>query len=364
MIIGTGPYVLSEFSTEGRLKFKRYEKFAGKAYLDGLSYVPLFTDNSALQAAWEQKQVDAFGPSTVQALNDLKERFKGKIQDVPSYSANPIIAGSFYIAAPPWNNENLMGAIFRAYDRRLLIQQFHGGRGAMSGSVPPTQAAFGLAEKELITLPGYLVDRDKENTEARKMWEAGGGPALGDVTLDIPDIFEGLYQAGAIITAMLNKNLGTNQFKAKVEPYSTITSKIVQQKYGNGNANIWYGWDTEVLDPEPTSFLIANYKSDQPFAKQTFGIKNDALDAVLTRLNTELDQARRKEMTKEAERMLLKAYGGGRPYSHVQITNNLYWNYYHPHEPASFNTAHLYPNSWIDPADPTYQGRPSDAGIV
>ncbi len=190
------------------------------------------------------------------------------------------------------------------------------------------------------------------------MWEAGGGPALGDVTIDVPDIFEGSYQASAILTAMLNKNLGTSQFKAKIEPYSTITSKIVQKKYGSGNANLWYGWDTEVLDPEPTAFLVSNYTSTSSLNQQ-FEVKVPGLDDLLGKVAVELSPDKRKEMTKDVERMLLKAYGAGRPYSHVQITNTLYWNYYKPAESAPFSTAHLLANAWIDPDDPTYQGRAS-----
>jgi len=65
-------------------------------------------------------------------------------------------------------------------------------------------------------------------------------------------------------------------------------------------------------------------------------------------------------MTREVERMLLKSYGGGRIYSHLQITNTLVWNYYHGSESAPFSTAHLGAMyNWIDPADPTYQGRPA-----
>ena len=364
MIIGTGPFILVEFSPEGRAKLKRNEKFYKKANLDGISYVPLFTDPAAQQAAWEQKQIEAFSPSTIQVLNDVRERFKDKTREIINFSANPIICGSYYMGNAPWNNQNLIGAIFRAYDRRQLIQQFHGGRGAMSGSIPPTQGGFGLNEGELITFPGYLVDRDTEVAEARKMWEAGGGPALGDVTIDVADIFEGLYQAGAIIVAMLNQNLGTDQFKAKSEPYSTITSKIVQQKYGSGNANLWYGWDTEVLDPEPTSFLVANYHSKAQFAVQSFGINIPELDTILEKVQFELDQEKRIELTREAERLLIKAYGGGRSYSHVQITNSFVWSYYHPAESASFSTAHLDVNAWLDPSDPTYQGRPSDSGLL
>ena len=358
MIIGSGPFVLTEFSSEGRLKFKKYDKSSRPVNLDGVQYVPLFTDTAAQQAAWEQKQIDGYGPSTIQVLEELRSRFKGKVTERTGFSANPIICGSYNGGAAPWNNENLIGAYFRAVDRRQLVQQFHGGRGAISGSIPPSQGAFALTEKELITFPGYLQDRDKDISDARKMWEAGGGPALGDVTIDVPDIFEGSYQASAILTAMLNKNLGTSQFKAKIEPYSTITSKIVQKKYGSGNANLWYGWDTEVLDPEPTAFLVSNYTSTSSLNQQ-FEVKVPGLDELLGKVAIELSPDKRKEMTKDVERMLLKAYGAGRPYSHVQITNTLYWNYYKPAESAPFSTAHLLANAWIDPDDPTYQGRAS-----
>jgi peptide/nickel transport system substrate-binding protein len=361
-IIGSGPYVLTEFNAEGRAKFKKFDKYSGKTNLDGLSFVPLFTDQAAQQAAFEQKQIDAFAPSTIPVLDDLRTRFKDKIIDRPGFSANPI-AGTYYGGAAPWNNPNLIGAIFKAYDRRQLIQQFHGGRGAMAGTIPPTQSAFGIEEKELITFDGYLADRDKEFADAKKMWEAGGGPALGDIILDVPDIFEGVYQASAILTAMLNKNLGTNQFKAKVEPYSTITTKIVQQKYGNGNNNIWYGWITELTDPEPSAFLVGNFKSDSPLNKQ-YSVKVDNLDPILEKLAVELDQQKRQGLTKDAQRLLLKAYGAGIPYSHVQIVNTLWHNYFHPSEAAPFSTAHLTVNAWIDKDDPSYQGRPSDAGIV
>ena len=358
MIIGSGPFVLTEFSSEGRLKFKKYDKSSRPVNLDGVQYVPLFTDTAAQQAAWEQKQIDGYGPSTIQVLEELRSRFKGKVTERTGFSANPIICGSYNGGAAPWNNENLIGAYFRAVDRRPLVQQFHRGRRARSGSIPPRPGALALTEKELITFPGYLQDRDKDISDARKMWEAGGGPALGDVTIDVPDIFEGSYQASAILTAMLNKNLGTSQFKAKIEPYSTITSKIVQKKYGSGNANLWYGWDTEVLDPEPTAFLVSNYTSTSSLNQQ-FEVKVPGLDELLGKVAVELSPDKRKEMTKDVERMLLKAYGAGRPYSHVQITNTLYWNYYKPAESAPFSTAHLLANAWIDPDDPTYQGRAS-----
>ncbi len=74
MIIGSGPFVLTEFSSEGRLKFKKYDKSSRPVNLDGVQYVPLFTDTAAQQAAWEQKQIDGYGPSTIQVLEELRSR--------------------------------------------------------------------------------------------------------------------------------------------------------------------------------------------------------------------------------------------------------------------------------------------------
>jgi len=357
-IMGTGPYVLTLFNPDGHLNFKKYDKFSGKTYLDGVQQVPLFTDQTALQAAFEQKQVDGFSPSTVAQLNDLQGRLKGKIFDSPGFSANPI-AGTFSLQGAPWNDPRLVGAIMRAYDRRQLIQQFHGGRGAISGSIPPTQQAFGITEKELSTYPGYLEDRAKEVTDAKALWSAAGGDKLGDVTLDVADLFEGVYSASSILAAMLNQNLGTNQIKAKVENYVTISTKISQQKYGNGANNFWYGWITELTDPEPSSGLVSNFESNQVNFKQ-YGLKIDELDPILAKLALELDADKRKGYCQDAERIIVKNYGAGVMYSHVQIVDTLYWNYYHPQENAPFSTAHLITNAFIDPSDATYSGRPAD----
>jgi len=360
-IMGTGPYVLTAFNPDGHLTWKKYDKFYGKTYLAGHQEVPLFTDQAALQAAFEQKQVDTFAPSTVAQLNDLQNRLKGKIFDSPGFSANPI-AGTFAFQGPPWNDLRLVGAIMRAYDRRQLIQQFHGGRGAISGSIPPTQAAFGITEKELSTYPGYLEDRAKEVTDAKALWSAAGGDKLGDVTLDVPDLFEGVYSGSSILSAMLNQNLGVSQIKPKVENYTTISTKVSQAKYGNGNNNFWYGWVTELTDPEPSSGLVSNFESNQINFKQ-FGLKLDDLDPILVKLALELDSDKRKGYCMDAERILTKNYGAGVMYSHVQIVDTLNWNYFHPQETAPFSTAHLINNAWLDSGDPTYAGRPADPQI-
>jgi len=355
-IIGTGAFVLTEFAAEGKATLTRNEKFYTQVNPDAVKYLPLFTDQSAQQAAFEQKQVDAFTPIQNAVLEDLKKRLDGKIQEIKSFSANPQ-AGTYYGGAKPWNDPNLIGAIFRALDRRAMINSLLQGKAALSGNIPPTQAAFGITEKELITFPGYLEDRAKEEAEAKKMWEAGGGPALGEIIVDIPDIWEGLYSGGsALITNQLKKVLG-NTFTAKVQPYATITTKIVKQQYGNGSNNIWYGWITDITDPEPTQLNYLQYNSTQPQFAQ-FGVKIDKVDQLTASLVAEFDLSKRQEGNKEVNRELLKAYGAGIPYSLMGVNSTLVWNYYHTAEAAPFVTSHLVgTDSWFDQKDPTWAGR-------
>ncbi|MBI5949334.1 MAG: hypothetical protein HY875_14445 [Chloroflexi bacterium] len=357
-IIGTGNFTLNSFTAEGKLSFRRFEKSVYPVNPDGIDYVPLFTDEAALQAAFEQKQIDAYSPRQKAILDDLKKRYEGKIYEKPVFSANPM-AGTYYGGAKPWSDPNLIGAIFRTIDRRAMIQQMFQGRAVLSAAPPPTQQAFTIAEKELITFPGYLEDRAKDLAEAKAMWAAGGGPALGEITIDIPDIWEGAYSGiSAILTKQLKDNLG-NDFKAKIEPYSTITTKILKLEYGNGKNNIWYGWISELQDIEPSQSMFRTYNSTQPqFA--AYGVKSDKVDEYTNALNSEFDITKRQELSKNIARELIKINGAGIPYNLVNIENVLYWNYYKTGESVPFVTAPNFGRDvYFDQKDPTWTGRPA-----
>ncbi len=358
-IIGTGANTLEEFTAEGSVKWRKFAKHAlGESLVDGWDWIPLFTDNAALQAAFEQKQIDVFGPRTVDVQKDLLKRYDKQIYNTSSFSANPM-AGTYYGGAAPWNNKNLIGAIFRTIDRRTLIQQLFQGSGALSGNIPPPQGAFGLTEKELIALPGYLEDRAKDLAEAKKMWDAGGGPALGEILIDIPDIWEGAYSGvGASIQKMLKDNLG-GTWNIKLEPYSTISTKVAQSKYGNGTNNIWYGWISDIQKLEPTLDLFQAYNSKAPGFSQ-FGVKIDEVDAITDKAILELDPGKRKEYDRQVNKLLIENWGAGIPYNMVQVSNTLRWNYLKTGESPAFVSVHNeFREAWLDQNDPTWKGRPA-----
>ncbi len=357
-MVGTGSYMMDSFEPEGRASFIRNPDFYDPPILfDGIQYVPLFVDTAARQTSFLQKDIDELGGLDMDTLQDLLDRHQGEIFNTPSFSANPM-AGTYYGGAPPWDDPRLIGAIFRTFDRRLLMEHTVQGSAALSGNVPPTQVGWGIPETELITLPGYLEDREEDLAEARAMWEAAGGPELGTVTVDIPDIWEGLYSGVAeTVTSMLSNNLG-NTFQANIEPYTTINGKIFNQAYGSGNANIWYGWISDVQSLEPTLGLWAAYNSGAPAFPQ-FGVQSDDIDNLTNAAMVEFDVDRRIELSQDIERALLANWGAGIPHNILGISNTLRWNYYNLGESAPFaNTHNIYRDHWFDQTDPTWEGRP------
>jgi peptide/nickel transport system substrate-binding protein len=357
-IIGTGDFQLTTFKAEGELSFRRHEKAWRNPWLDGIDYVPLFTDAAALQAAFEQKQIDAFAPTQIAVFDDISKRLQGQVYSKKIFTANPVL-GTFYAGAPPWQDLRLPGAIQQIMDRRGLIQQLLQGRGAISSNVPPAWAPYALPENELVKYPGFLVDRQKDLTEAKAMWDAGGGPALGDILIDIPDIFEGSYAGvSSLITNHLKSVLGNN-FTAKLEPYATITSKLVSQQYGNGKANTWWGWGTPPSDPDPSKGLVNAYHSKSSQYPQ-WSVPITGMDALLDKLAVEFDAEKRVTMNHDVVKLLLQNAGGGIPHIFEGISDILYWNYYHIGESTHQITVQNFArDNWFDQKDATWNGRPS-----
>ena len=128
---------------------------------------------------------------------------------------------------------------------------------------------------------------------------------------------------------------------------------------GNGNKNIWYGWISDIQDPEPTATMYRLFNSTQPQFKQ-FGVKVDKIDQLTEQSVTELDVKKRQDLVKEIQREQLRHWGTGIPYTMLGITNNLTWNYLKFVEFTAFATWHQVATGWyIDQKDPTFQGRPA-----
>lgn len=364
LLIGTGPYVVNELTDTGDYRFDRFDQYHRETYLDSVLGVALSIDSAARQVAFEQKQIDSFNPPTQATYDDLVGRFGDDVYNTATFSA--LNVGGYYNGAgAPWNNPNLIGAIFRALDRRQLIQQLYGGRGLLSAQVLPIHTGFNIPESELITYPGYLEDHAEDVAEAKLMWEAGGGPELGEITLDVADLWVNCCGPNGpeLFQSQLNTALGTDQFVARLDTYPNILgTKFAGGQYGNGNNAIaLMGNIPQAVDPDPTDQLIQFFRTDQGQAA-LFGTNIPGLDDVLFAADVELELEARQELIKEADRLLLTGYGGGIINTMATFSNQLYWGYRQfvgERETSPFGTGHLVYREWIDTTHPSYQGRPA-----
>ena len=359
-IIGTGPFELTDFKAEGTLSHRRFEKFPSPALLDGIKFLPLF-DQAAGLAAFEQKQIDAFTPAKKAVLDDLLKRFDKQVTNNITFSAN----GGLLLTngeGPPWNNPKLMQAISRVIDRRAFVSQLLQGLGGIWGNINPAQAPFSIKESELVTLPGYLVDRDKDIAEAKALWNANGGPALGTVKVDLPDVLELALPGYSALWIKQLSVLG-NTFEPSIVPFSTIISKINALQYGNsakpgGGPHLYIGVTSDVAGPEPTLSNYQNYHSSQPRAK-IYGPGNAETDRITALAFNEPDIEKRKALSMDFQRNVIKEGGQGLITTFIGFNNTLRWNYLKVPEYATFITVHQWNKMWLDTKDATFSGRPT-----
>jgi hypothetical protein len=84
------------------------------------------------------------------------------------------------------------------------------------------------------------------------------------------------------------------------------------------------------------------------------------LQRIILQLEVEFDNEQRVQLCQDAERDVLKHWGGGYSPQYLSIANILYHNYLHVGETTNFSTVHNYwRDYWFDQTDPSWDGRPA-----
>ncbi len=361
----TGAYILKQWRADKEVIFqKNPDNFRkGEPLLDGAVVPLLFGDPSAHRIAFEQKQVDYWSGPDDNTTKAVLGAHKGQMWEALTGVANTVYL--HLNMNKQFKDIRLVRAMNMALDRRALIQSLHQGLGQVSGPVTWLQEGFAIPTNELIQMPGYRADRDKEMKDARDLWAAGGGPALGEVNVAVIQDWLNVYpDTITILPDMFNKALGVTQFVSRRATYPDVTSNLA-----NGTFPNWFAWTSAVAGPDPRNGLRATYLSTSTTNYQH--VKNADLDVLLEKAIQETDYKKAVDLTRQIQKILVDdaSYGNINAYNYISRSGG--WNYYHPNlkVPATADKAgegynlfagHLAPATvWIDTKDPTYQGRPA-----
>jgi peptide/nickel transport system substrate-binding protein len=356
VIIGTGPFIVTDMSVAESARFDRNPDYynAGIPYADGMNFLTRVSEDSG-ETNFRVKQTDLVNliGGTGQAQAD------GIIADFPEvlqkdYALGYPILSSFATDRPPWNDNRLLQAVNRASDRVLLLNQLHQGRGRPSPAVPWPLGDWSLPEAELATLPGYLADRDADIAEARRLWEAAGGPA--ELTITFPDAFAVVFpDAVDVVTGQLAGALDI-RVDARLVTYPELTAGLADR-----SLSFRFGWGNP-FDPDPVTTLHRVYHSsgseNQWGVNQPGGLVVDGLDAKLERARVSYDTDERRAIVHDIQRQATEFGCLGIMNYYNYMDRVLHWPYLHGVMPSSFNFGQHQAFQWLDLDDPSFQGRP------
>ena len=176
--VGTGPFKLKEWKRGESIEFVKNPDYwvKGRPYLDGIRYVVIAergTRFAALQAG--RLDVSFPGEATKPIADQLRSSgAKLVFHEVGSNVNDNLIMN---IKKPPFDKKSVRLAASMAIDRRAYARAVHQGGAAIGPSMQPKPYGFwGLAQKDLGTLPGYGKPEDEKAKARKLMAEAGITP--------------------------------------------------------------------------------------------------------------------------------------------------------------------------------------------
>src|SRR5438093_4960997 len=174
--VGTGPFKVKEWRKGEYVEYVKNPDYfvKGRPYLDGLKYFVIL-ERGTRQAAIQAGKLDVSfpGETSKTAAEQLKKA-------VPQLMITPFSQNVAYniimnMKKPPFDNVKVRLAVSHAIDRRALIQAVTKGSAVVGAGLAPKPWGFwGLAEKDLVGLPGYGTKPADEKALARKLMAEAG----------------------------------------------------------------------------------------------------------------------------------------------------------------------------------------------
>ncbi|MCY3557146.1 MAG: ABC transporter substrate-binding protein [Chloroflexi bacterium] len=324
-VIGTGPNILTRWDPGEGISAVRNPDFYGlpnKPYLDGWVWVQTFQDPNAYRIAFEQKQVDSMtdpDPNTILAIHD------DLIDE--TYLTFQGVANTVAIFTPsnkaPWNDLRLTRAIDLAINRRQLIQQLHNGLGKVSGPVSWMQEGWAIPQEDLETIPGYRVDKDADLEEARALWDAAGGPDLGQIDWVTSELWASRAAWSAtpgIIAEMFNQAFGTDQFNGITKPYLEIIPSWNERDF-----DPFFSWIPNIEIPDARAEMIAAFGTGG--GSNYWEVSDPYIDETLIAAKQELDYETAYQMVRDVQAYVMERGQFGRSICYNYIYPWIGYNY-------------------------------------
>jgi len=365
-MVGSGPFMLKDFVSVKVVRVVRNPNWFARndlaeqglldrPILDGLEAIWPPQDDTATEVAFRSKQVDSTGFSDRGNGPRIASETGAQTTEFPDagWLASRFLVADSPAATTPFKDLRLRKAVNLAIDRNRMGQQMFRQWFYMVGPVPGAIERWALPQAELLSKPGYRVDpqeRQEDLAEAKKLWEAAGGPAIGKFTIiyaGIPDYLRAFFPQ---FQGMLKEALGAEtEGDLDITGYTKLAQGALEKRiifslsYDNG----WNDLD---------DWVYPYFHTGGP--KNSFNLSDAELDRMLEAQREEFDYEARRDLGFKIQRYLLDSVLARLDWL-AEINVPIHWPYVRntwgsPWYGNSFHDADM----WIDTQDPLYQGRP------
>jgi peptide/nickel transport system substrate-binding protein len=298
--IGTGPFEFVSWTREDRLVLKRYEGYWGdKAKLDQLIIRPI-ADNAARLQALQNDEIQGYDLVEPQDVATIQGDDNLKILDRPAF--NVAYVGINQKKAP-FDNLKVRQAVAYGLDRQAVVNNFYGGRGVVAKEMMPPE------------VEGYADDVTEYNYDPAKAKQL-----LQEAGVKMPLKVDFWYPSDVSRPYMPNPKNNFEAFSAslnksgfKVVPHTAPWDPDYLGRVDEGTAgdlNL-IGWTGDFADAD--NFIGTFFQDYSP----QFGFRDPKLFKLLDNAEIESDRAKRIDMYKEANRMIMEELPAV-PYAHTK----------------------------------------------
>jgi peptide/nickel transport system substrate-binding protein len=255
-------------------------------------------------------------------------------------------------AVSPFKDLRLRQAISIAVDRSQMGQQMFQGSFSIGSPVAQALVNWALPLEELAKKAGYRFkteDREQDLADAKKMWEAAGGSAVGPIDIYYSGVPSSVSDYWPQLQRQLKEILGLES-SGTLDPsgYTTIAQGFLQKRLV-----FTLGWDNGWMEPD--DYLYPYFHSTG--SRNSFNLSDPTLDRMLEEQRQEFDTEKRQQMVYDIQHYLLDKVVARLDWV-CDITRGMLWPYVKNRwYSAWFGDTFQQADNWLDSTDPTFQGR-------
>jgi peptide/nickel transport system substrate-binding protein len=287
--IGTGPYTFVKWDAGSEIELAKNPTYwqEGKPHFERFIYRIVEEGTTRITGLknGELSMITAVPPDQLETVAGMENV---NLQEVVGYTINQVTLRN---DQPPFDDVNIRKAVNHAIDLQAIMEAIVGDTGvqARNTTVPPNMP--GSASEELEPVP-YDIDKAKELMAASAMPD---GFATKLHVIAPNDIW--VPQAIAIQEALKEINI---EVEIVQMPYADM---ITLQQAGDYEGMMNFQWGSDF--PDAAGNLIPLFLSTSlPPQNNHYYYNNPEVDRLLNDSEKELDQEKRLEMLKEAQRLI------------------------------------------------------------